>query len=433
MAVQVRGPGRYGSEADHLADHAALRADNPGLDLPEVTSRDATHLAVHAALAGEVNSWGQWGYTLPEEPSGSDLEHDLAHWGCAAWSNAVNEPAPSGGRGPDGTHWPANTPAYETPHTHTATWATLSSVLGTCDAGDVVQITGTQDTLNRQITGGSTGWATNVLVRPPLGQRASAIIGTTTYLATQHVTFAGLRVNSLLRMQDADRSFVAFTEVATNGTVYMDCSRNSGLYELITDGYGTAQSDRMLSRAFSVGGTPTDSENCEIVGVYIHGRWLDADSVGDPNKPHMDTLQTLAQNGAHIYGLTIRDSVLLTSADKVMQNHDTEITGLTIVNSWLNSAAHRTEEPPSGYVYETSGGNPLSSCVTGIGDGASFVDSDFLGRVAMANSATYAATFTRCRMATLTFPGLHTLTDSTVGSFSSPAPTAPDPADIWPD
>lgn len=90
-----------------------------------------------------------------------------------------------------------STPPYSTAASHTVTnLGALHTLLigGTVSSGEVVEITdtvldGTPYTSVSPFTGGSLSWAQNVLVRPPLGRRAT--LNTGLMIQTLHVTFAG--------------------------------------------------------------------------------------------------------------------------------------------------------------------------------------------------------------------------------------------------
>lgn len=97
--------------------------------------------------------------------------------------------------GPTGRLAP-HTPAYGTAASHTvADLAALQTLLlgGTVNSGEVIEVTST--TLSgaayttHGLKGGDPTWAQNVLVRPPLGRRASI---DRLDVQTQHVTFGGL-------------------------------------------------------------------------------------------------------------------------------------------------------------------------------------------------------------------------------------------------
>lgn len=84
-----------------------------------------------------------------------------------------------GDPGPDGTRKPPRTPDYATPATvQVATFAALQSALHAASAGHVIEVTadllGTNQILSPvtfTATPPSRDWQTNVLVRPPLGER----------------------------------------------------------------------------------------------------------------------------------------------------------------------------------------------------------------------------------------------------------------------
>lgn len=366
-------------------------------------------------------------------------------------------PSPTSSRGPNGTHWPAHTPAYDTPHTHTAsTFQQVESIVQSLqsnpDPGTVViqmaaGYTYTGGTLT--LTGGNSEWPQNILVRPPLGQRQSVGIGGQIRNQMHGVTFAGMYLSSLYRLEKAERSAACRFYLPASGAIYMDGSVDSGMYEIYAPIMGTNQSDRALSRALSNGPSNPGgwhNVNCVWEGCWLTGHFIDVHYVPLSNKPHQDTLQTLqVTNPADgvtydVFGLTIRDSILFSASDKAVQGHGT-MQDLRIENSlvwgaqstWALASVNPDFEPPSTGGIDGTGYTYLSNNAawTGLGTGAVIEDSDFVGTV----SAGFPATFRRCNIKSMSNPsqgGVHTLEDTVVDSdFNLPYPTEPNLDDIW--
>lgn len=238
--------------------------------------------------------------------------------------------------GPDGTHWPSSTPAYTTPASTTiSSLGELNAALATARSGDVIEVAPHRWSQPLTVDEGDASWGRNVLVRPPLGRRQSVVVDAEIELDAPHVTLAGFKLNDTWRARsNADRSAYARIVVAGGAAGYIDDTTDFGLYEIVAPSYGVG-SDRMQIRA---------SE--ENRGTVLSGSWLKGKFRKIGAADHSDTLQTFGHSGGEINGLTIKDTVLWTSADKTFQGAD--IFDLTVRNSYFGECSTNPEQPMAG-------------------------------------------------------------------------------------
>lgn len=195
--------------------------------------------------------------------------------------------------GPTGRACP-NTPAYNTPASHTVTnLHALETLLmgGTVSSGEVIEITdavldGTF-TINSTpggvaLRGGSTAWPVNALVRPPLGQRTQI---NQLQIQTKHVTFAGLDATGSLVVQQQgsgviwpERSGFWRCAAATVGTHFIlgDGGIDTFLWECISANtwYGDNDLTGSDHDCIHVDCTVTDVLRPVVAGCYVAPRHL---------------------------------------------------------------------------------------------------------------------------------------------------------------
>lgn len=229
------------------------------------------------------------------------------------------QPSP-GSRGPSG-QWPTFTPAYSTPATVTTNGSTgdLQAKLNAATSGTVIQHAG--DIANVTLTGGSTSWAQNVLIRPPIGQRANFTLGSTANLQASHVTIAGYRLGGNVRVRNADRAGIAWLEVRPGSSLFVDAtSRDSAglfVYEMAYIGTESYVSTGDFFQFRPVG---NDLISPVFLGLYLAGPTSTGrDSLPASSKPHNDTIQTFASGGGKVRGALLRDSVIFGAGDKAFQ------------------------------------------------------------------------------------------------------------------
>lgn len=339
-------------------------------------------------------------------------------------------------RGPNGTHWPPHTPPPWAPATRLIpTLRELPAALAACRSGDVVGVTdpftggGGDKTV---LSGGSTDWGGNVLVRaegPP--QHVSADFT----LRLKHVTLSNFIVGDEsdytapgeLSLGVSDRSFLTRILWCSNDQLLLSSTRDCGVYELVVPRrYALGGDD-----TFRIGGSGGDgwvgSQNLHLVGIHAVGKWRP-----DGNTGHCDVAQTYSPNAPAV-GTTWVDFVLGTAADKVWQGEDSHVIGQRWINGWMNSGAHRDEEPPPGMNM-----SPYGQAVSAPGRDFLFEEVDVLGAINHKSSTTAnTGTFrkVRCRGGTATRMNTPTIVEMTTGDSVNirniPMPPLPDLAKIW--
>lgn len=217
--------------------------------------------------------------------------------------------------GPNGTHWPANTPSsgFGTVIDVACTWRAIAAAIAELTTAQVAgrvhirvaagSLPGSSGTVLANV--GSHEWPRNILVSPAAGWGTVALTGTTTFSNVRGVTFARFNAEHV-RLVNCTRTNWVFSKVslglrmyATLGTV-TECNA----YEVVMP---TSKSDPTdpFSYSASTGATLTDSvwEGCYGAAVF---RPAESDA-------HLDTFQMF---GAGSYrGLTIRDSAFFSGAN----------------------------------------------------------------------------------------------------------------------
>lgn len=207
-------------------------------------------------------------------------------------------------RGPDGTRVPPHTPAYTATATTSSitTAAGLQTALNACTGGEVLEVTAdltTAFTLTSVAAlAALSATATNVLIRPPVGQRhlcAGAIID------CPHVVFAGF-------------TFVSgFTggpvEVSGSHSYFWRCVDESlaALWQVTTDASETIEDQGLIECVWPIWhynstsdvlriGAGTSSQNrraimdgCyvapKIAGIYLPSSWTNGGTFSNPGQP----------------------------------------------------------------------------------------------------------------------------------------------------
>jgi len=239
-------------------------------------------------------------------------------------------------RGPDGSHVPPHTPAYETPATHVAaTWEEVNNLLGQCRGGEVIEVAQSDSRGEKTIvlTGGNEAWEKNVLIRPPLGQRA-ANRTRGVEINSPNLTVAGFNLNHASMYSKygnhrgnasgigARRAFFWMCVLERQGMLLANGCPDSGWYEVVAPRRGVG-SDRSQIKAYG----DVLPDNFTIAGCWLEGK----DRTN--GKDHSDTLQTLASDDNPIRGLKMIDTVFFRSANCAGQL--THLAGPRIENCWF--------------------------------------------------------------------------------------------------
>lgn len=222
-------------------------------------------------------------------------------------------PPPTGTRGPTG-QWPTHTPAYTTAATVTTngTAADLQAKINAASSGAVIEHPGSIASVT--LTGGSTGWAQNVLIRPPVGQRADYAM--TGNVEAHHLTVAGYRITGgNVRVRNCTRGGLAWMETDSAGQLFVDANGTATtdvfIYELAFIGTTSWTSTGDLMQYRGLGATLTRPL---FVGFHVLGPTKTTGSGA-----HNDTIQTFSQDGGKVIDAEFRDSVIFAAGDKAMQ------------------------------------------------------------------------------------------------------------------
>jgi hypothetical protein len=255
--------------------------------------------------------------------------------GGGVCQNVSTPPPPpsgtTGGRGPTG-QWPAGFPAYASAAeiVTNGTSSGLSAAINNaaCSDGCVIEHAGSPSGTFSSRASGSGG----IVVRPPIGQRGDYTLGATT-IEVDGLLFAGYAggTGQLLvqgnGLNGKGSGFAWMDMGSTSGgrlVVYCNASNENSyglFYEIVIRHFGS-QSDRGGVRGYNGG-------DCkyEMVGSHIGGD-------DGPITGHPDTIQDYNPSPGTTK-ITIRDSVLWSSTDKVIQGEWPGGNPFTIDNSML--------------------------------------------------------------------------------------------------
>jgi hypothetical protein len=257
-------------------------------------------------------------------------------------------------RGPSGKHIPPHTPAYTTPATHIATdWTQINVLLTKCQGGEVIEVADdvTDDSKPVVLNRGNESWATNVLIRPPLGKR-STIRSLRIEINSPHITVAGFNLKSATMYPKygnhrgnangigARRAFFWMCTLDRDGTLLANGCPDSGWYEVVALRRGVG-GDRAQIKVFA----DIAPNNFTIAGCWLEGK----DRTN--GKDHSDTLQTLGTRDIPITGLKMIDTVFFRSAN--CSGQLTFLKGTLIQNCWFGPLVGRSQV--NGSYYATLG------------------------------------------------------------------------------
>ncbi len=228
-------------------------------------------------------------------------------------------------QGPNGLHWPPETPAYTTAATTTIdSLAALNDALKAASAGDVIEVAPHIFDDSLDITAGNPDWAHNVLVRPPVGQRQSVVVKGALNLLSPNITVAGLQVDGVVAMRDGgDHCFLARSVLGPDGLLLANNTFGSGWYELVATAPKSG-GDRSQIKA----GKDKQSDGFRVEGVWLKGAYRIIDSAD-----HSDTLQITGVTGGIVHNVTLTDSVLWPSANAALLIGAAD--GTVVRNTWL--------------------------------------------------------------------------------------------------
>jgi len=271
------------------------------------------------------------------------------------------------GRGPTG-QWPAGFPAYSTAAELVTDGSSsgLKSAInnGACSDGCVIQHAGAvSGTFSSRAGRGA------IVVRPPIGQRADYTIDNTT-IEVDGLVFAGYAGGSGdMHVQNngfggTGSGYAWIDNDSNGGDLRVLCNNNSNdsygfFYEVVTRRYAVTQ-DRSAINGYQGGDCRMD-----MVGVML---------AGDPDPPpsHSDTLQFYNPPPGSEF-VRIRDSVLWSSYDKVIQGADENDNDILIDNVFIAGPSHTNQFWP---------GPPIGSSLGGYNTVAmpgTIINSTFLG------------------------------------------------------
>lgn len=232
-------------------------------------------------------------------------------------------------RGPNGLRVPPNTPAYSAPATRTAsTFAELQTQLNAAGSGDVIEFTGNVTGAEVTLAGGSTSWPSNVLIRPPLGQRRTI---ERLRVTASRVTLAGFDAIAWnLFGGGVQRS--AFWRVVATQTFQNSGTTDCGLVECVIPTLNLLDPALDCVAMFTY-------QTFNLVRPYVHGCWIAGRELPAGSSSHLDTLQWEGAGGYYVVDPVARDSVFgaHSSQNAALQiafcSGDTEIT-----NCWIGKA-----------------------------------------------------------------------------------------------
>lgn len=264
---------------------------------------------------------------LPLDPAAPIFKRD-AGTGASTSSTGVAGAAPSTVRsyGPNGTHWPANTPWFDASFGKVidvaCTWDAISKAIASVTDAQIVAgvhirvapgtLPGFGSSSGSKAPLQSVGRGTaskNILVSPKNGWGTVTIADDVRIKGVKGVTFARINGRSVL-LTDCSRTNWAHSKVSVNFrmTASSGIVRDCNAYEVVM---ADAKVDISDPLGFAAGSNSmiTDSvwEGCYCAPVFR------PDGASD----HIDTLQMYG-NGAY-RGLTIRDSTLFGALNSALQ------------------------------------------------------------------------------------------------------------------
>lgn len=247
-------------------------------------------------------------------------------------TTTVGTPGSQGVYGPNGKHWPTDTPAYDTPATKKVnSLADLNGALASAQSGDVIEVASQNYGSEVVIRNGNASWAKNVLVRAPLG-KIQSVYTPSLKLEAPNVTVAGFRVGNLEAHAGANSS--NFARIVTTAQAYVEASGNQaslnnfGFYEVISEGVMNDNRDRFDIWAYGPNGA--------VNNLVISGSWFDSTYIQPDSAAHADVLQTFTNDGS-IGAVTVIDTYLGAGANASFQNGDLwNGTGMqTVINTYM--------------------------------------------------------------------------------------------------
>jgi hypothetical protein len=312
-----------GTLASNTWVSGGLTAD--GQTLIAYSSRGGTNFTVNtlAAFGAGTHEWQTINTaTGAQISSGTGVTNASGqNRSCGAAADCVfiatNVP-PVSSRGPSG-QWPPGFHAYANTAPGVVVAANTSAVQsamtsGTCtDAnGCTIEFTGTSIS---GTTFSSRGGSGPIVVRPPIGQRAEKTLGNVV-IRVDGLLFAGFQATGEIKVQITNNNILGLgsggawldSGAGTNLRPFVECYGDGSkgiFYEIVARHYGSSE-DRGGTRG-NGGGTCSFT----LVGSYLAGD-------NGPLAGHPDTLQDY-QNGSTCPEFIIRDSILWSSTDKVLQ------------------------------------------------------------------------------------------------------------------
>lgn len=223
-------------------------------------------------------------------------------------------------RGPIGRQC-ADTPAFDTPATHTATAVTLQAVLDSVadlPGTVVIETTG----LPSVLTGGNAERTQNILIRPSL---SSWLPDASTDLQASGVTLAGWNFTAFNHSYPSTRSWIWRCTISPQVQFTVRGAQGGGVCELVAPQRGENQ-DRFKVNPRTVNGIQYDTRNYQMIGMWLQGKdRTDGSS-------HSDTIQFSSG-----WDCVVRDSVLYHShGQTIIVGSDVGTCGnLTIHNNWM--------------------------------------------------------------------------------------------------
>lgn len=233
-------------------------------------------------------------------------------------------PPPGGGAsyGPDGTHWPTDTP--QAGHVHVvdvaASWSAIATAINAVtptQAAEGVLIRVAPGTLGEGTSvipggAGSSAWPQNVLVQPRDGWGTTNLGSDTTIVGVHGVTFARFNVGGRLKLTDCSHTNWCWSKVGVGlrtyavGETVVDCN----IYEAVLP-------NAVVSTEDSIGYAAV------YPGVINGNAWVGCYAAPlfrpEGSSAHLDTFQMFGTGGGDYRGLTFIDSALFGSSNCALQ------------------------------------------------------------------------------------------------------------------